>query len=53
MNYGIGTGSSEIYFSNVFERETAPEDKNEYINEVGLYVMETSGIEVYVNSASA
>jgi len=57
MNYSIGLGSktnnelarlTELYYANVFNRNSTQEE--EYINEVGVYVANTTGIEIYVNS---
>ena len=49
MNYTIGF-NLPIYYANVFTRENKMSGKDEYVTEVGLYIGETTGIEVYVNS---
>ena len=46
-NYAIGTGANTIYAANVFERQT---EETEYLTEVGLFLLATQGVEVYVNS---
>jgi len=50
MNYGLKFSDAEAYYANVFSRDTNVTDKDEYINEVGLYIMDTTGIEIYINS---
>jgi len=50
MNTSLDFGKTkEIYYANVFNREKTKDNKDEYIDEVGLYIMKTVGIEIYVN----
>ena len=49
MNVWIGY-DIPMYYANVFARENKPSGKDEYVTEVGLYIGETTGIDVYVNS---
>ena len=49
MNYLMGLYVPAIY-ANVFTRENIPSGKDEYITEVGLYIAETTGIDIYVNA---
>ena len=50
MNYSVGFGTPEIYYANVFDRNANTDGKDEYIDEIGLYIINTTGIEIYVNS---
>jgi len=46
-NYAIGTGATNIYAANVFNRQGTVE--NEYLSEIGVYLLNTQGVEIYVN----
>ena len=46
-NYGISTGSASIYAANIFTRDTANINEDEYLEEVGIYLLSTEGVEVY------
>lgn len=48
MNMGIALGGGTVYAANKYCRETMI-DKEEYIQEVGLYINSTSGVEIYIN----
>ncbi len=49
MNIGINIGkSSTAVLGNKYKREIF-QDKDEYIQEVGLYIASTAGVEVYIN----
>lgn len=49
MNMGIPLGGTSLYAANKYTKE---DDKEEYLQEVGLYIYATTGVKVYVNSAS-
>lgn len=49
MNAGVTLGGTSLYAANKYTRENI-NNKDEYLNEVGLYISETSGIEVYINA---
>lgn len=51
MNMGVPLGGENIYAANKYTRQKI-DDKDEYIQEIGLYIINTSGVEVYMNSAS-
>lgn len=51
MNMGVPLGGEKVYAANKYTRQKI-EDKEEYIQEIGLYIINTSGVEVYMNSAS-
>ena len=44
------TSKNPVYYANVFERKNKDARKDEYITEVGIYILGTTGIDVYVNS---
>lgn len=48
-NYTVGTGNPTIYAANIFTRKTINDDVDEYLNEVGIYLLDTEGIEVYLS----
>ena len=48
-NYEIGFNTQMVYGANVFSRD---DSKDEYLSEVGIYLLSTEGIEVYVNAAN-
>ncbi len=49
MNMGIPLGGTSLYAANKYARES---NKEEYLQEVGLYISATSGVKVYVNPNS-
>ncbi len=51
MNTGIPLGGSNVYVANKYTREKI-DNQDEYIQEVGLYIASTSGVEVYINPSS-
>ena len=51
MNTGIPLGEKTVYAANKYIREKSA-NKDEYIQEVGLYMASTSGVEVYINPDS-
>lgn len=51
MNTGIPLGEKTVYVANKYIREKVT-NKDEYIQEVGLYIASTSGVEVYINPDS-
>lgn len=51
MNMGVPLGGENIYAANKYTRQKI-EDKDEYIQEIGLYIINTSGVEIYINSNS-
>lgn len=52
MNLGIKlANNTSLYAANKYTREV-PTDKEEYINEVSLYIATTSGVEIYINPNS-
>ena len=48
-NYEIGIGASypSLYAANIFKRNTENRDRDEYLEEIGVYLLTTQGIEVY------
>lgn len=48
MNAGLPLGGETVYAANKYTREKV-DNKEEYIQEVGLYITSTSGVEVYIN----
>ena len=38
------------YISNVFNRNNTPEGKDEYLNEVSIYVVDATNVDIYVNA---
>lgn len=51
VNYAIGTGSETIYGGVKFSRDNAME-KIEYLNEIGIYLFDAEGIQIYLNKSS-
>ncbi len=50
VNQGIGNNSTSIWGANVFTRDISTiNDKEEYINEIGIQLISTQGIEIYLN----
>ena len=52
MNIGIPLGGQSVYASNQYTRQMIA-DKDEMVQEVGLYIARTSEVEVYINPDSA
>lgn len=48
MNLGLPLVGTSLYAADKYTREQVT-DKDEYIQEVGLYIAATSGVEVYIN----
>lgn len=48
MNIGIPLDTESVYAANKYTRENTT-NQEEYIQEVGLYIANTSGVEVYIN----
>lgn len=42
----------EVYVSNVFNRNSVPEGKDEYLNEVSIYIADTCNVDIYVNASN-
>ena len=51
MNTGIPLGGQTAYVANKYTREKVT-NQEEYIQEVGLYIASTSGVEVFINPDS-
>ncbi len=47
ISHALSLEATSVYTANVFSRENA--QKTEYISEVGVYMPEAEGIEIYVN----
>ena len=53
VNQGIGNNSASIWGANVFTRDISTiNDKEEYINEIGIQLISTQGVEIYLNAAN-
>ena len=44
--------TASVWGANIFDRRELPEEKDEYINEIGLHIHETCGVEIYINPNS-
>lgn len=48
-NYNIATGQADLYAANIFTRDTSKQDMDELLNEVGIYLVQTEGVEIYLS----
>jgi len=50
VNYGMFNGDANLYAANIFTRDVSNQDVDEYLNEVGVYLLSTEGVEVYLSN---